>query len=67
MMSARSVAEELPEGERFFVVRNAMLLDQRDEIAGVYRASADFAKCSFAEMKFRLAVNVGEITASRRR
>src|SRR5713226_6478858 len=56
------VAEELP--ERFFVIGNAMLFDQRDEIRGRVAGQRGFREVFVGGNEiFRLAMNVGEITA----
>jgi len=58
-MSSADVAEELPER---FRGRECDVFDQRDEIRGVYRASADFAKC-YSRNEISAGNDVGEITA----
>jgi hypothetical protein len=51
--------------ERFFVVRNAMLFNQRDEIRGRVPGQRGFREVLIrGDEIFRLAMKVGEITAA---
>jgi hypothetical protein len=61
-VTACAVAEKL--AQSFFVIRNSMVLHQRDEIGGCVASQRGFGKVGIRGDKvFRLAMKIGEVAA----